>query len=118
MGYRQREVVILKQPHKLPDGTELFHPFLIISCDRANSKEKHYSGVMMTASKHTDGFTFNIDNSMFERPLGKEHCQIRLYIIASFREIDIREIKNRMLKIHFQALIQQITTYTLSIDNT
>jgi hypothetical protein len=114
--YNQRDVV--KVNALLPTGGEAVHPFLIISCNRANSKENYYTGVMMTGSAHTDGSTFEVENNMFERPLQKENCQLRLYILVSFPESKIKEFVSRMKKIHFAQVIQEIKDYVLVVDNT
>ena len=117
MKYNQRDLVWLNEPTSLPDGTELDHPVLLISCNSANSREDYYTAVMMTTTTHTDMFSFKVDNTMFEGRLDKENCQIRLYILLPIREVKIRKFANRMKKIHFENLIKQIKDYVLSIDN-
>ena len=114
MPYHQRDLVNVSKT--LPDGTTLPHPFLIISCRSANSIENYYTGVMMTASNTTDIFSFLVSDLMFESPLEKNNCQFRLYIIVSFRECDIKSFKNRMKKVHFKAVADQIKDYVLSLD--
>jgi hypothetical protein len=114
--YNQRDLVWLNDPAILPDGTELDHPVLIISCSAANSRENHYTAVMMTASSHTDLFSFKLHNTMFESPLAKEGCQIRMYILLSIRQVKIKKMVNRMKKIDFENLTKQIKEYVLAID--
>lgn len=113
--YRQRDLVKVRK--ELPTGEVLRHPFLILSCHNSNSQENFYTGVMMTASTHYDGFSFRVDNTMFERPLEKTNCQLRLYILASFRAEDVEQLLSRMKKIHFQQVIDEIKAYTLCVDN-
>lgn len=113
--YNQRDVVKVKA--SLPTGGEAVHPFLIISCNRANSKENYYTGVMMSATAHRDGSTFAVENNMFERPLEKENCQLRLYILVSFSESKITERLSKMKRIHFKEVIEEIKDYVLVIDN-
>lgn len=106
--YLQGDLVFLKDPIVLPDGKNLDHPVLIISSDIANAYEHSYTGVMMTASTITDKFSFPVDNLMFESPLDKTGCQLRLYIIVGFRESDIRVFKNRMKRPYLQTVLKQI----------
>lgn len=84
MPYTQRDLVWLHDPIPLPDGTTLPHPVLIISCSTANSFEKSYTGVMMSATAHRDKFSFPCTDDMFEGPL-KANSQLRLYIIIGFK---------------------------------
>ena len=100
----------------LPDGTVKEHPFIIISCSAANRKEDYYTGVMISATKHTDQFSMELEHSMFEAKLDKDDCQVRLYIVVSFRESNVRKWKNRMIKGHFKALMEELKGYVFSID--
>lgn len=113
--YNQRDVV--KVTETLPTGEVARHPFLIVSCGRANSKENYYTGVMMTATTHKDGSTFALENNMFESPLEKENCQLRLYILVSFPESRIEKFMTRMKRIHFKQVIEEIKDYVLVVDN-
>jgi len=115
MPYKQRDVV--KISAQLPDGNTATHPFVIISCGVANSRENFYTGVMMTGSTHKDVFSFSIADSMFESPLEKGNCHIRLYILTSFREIQVTKFVSRMKKAFFVQLVKQITEITFKVDN-
>lgn len=108
MNYSQGDLVFLKQPNTLPDGQVLKHPILIVSHNTANIAEDFYTGVMMTSSNHKDKFSFQVDNTMFESPIEKEGCQLRLYIIFSFREADIHRLVSRIKKPHLKNLLIQI----------
>lgn len=112
--YNQRDVVMVK--NDVPTGENLRHPFLIVSCHRANSKENYYTGVMMTSSSYKDGSTFALENNMFESPLEKEHCQLRLYILVSFPESKIERFLSKMKRLHFQQVIDEIKEYVLVVD--
>lgn len=106
--YLQGDLVYLNDPIKLPDGTELHHPVLIISSNHANSHENSYTGVMMSSTKSKDRFSFFVDNSMFESPLEKIGCQLRLYIIIGFKESDIRTFKNRIKSMYLIQILKQV----------
>ena len=114
MAFRQRDVV--KVTAMLPDGNEAVHPFVIISCNNANSREGHYTGVMMTGSASTNLFSFPVNDSMFESPLEKGNCQIRTHIFTSFKESSKTKLMTRMKRLPFEQLIAQITQYALMID--
>lgn len=116
MPYNQKDLVWLKDPIPLPDGTELPHPVLIISCTAANSMENFYTGIMMTASAHKDKFSFPVTNEMFEGNLNKANCQLRLYLTVSFMESNIVRLENRMKKIHFKNVIEQIVDYVICVE--
>lgn len=114
MAYRQREVV--KVEAKMPNGDVLTHPYIIISCSMANSYEKYYTGVMISATKYTDRFTFILADSMFEGPLEKTGCQVRTKLIISFSENDIRKLMTRMRLLPFKNLIEDIKGTVFSVD--
>lgn len=114
MKFKQGDVVMVNHP--LPDGTVKSHPFVIISCSLANSKENYYTGVMMSSTSHTDIFSMDLDDTMFERPL-KPGSQIRLYIIVSFPEAKVNNIMNVMNKKHLKHLLKQIHEFVLCPDS-
>ena len=113
--YKQGDLVKLKVVSLLPDGTEKFHPFLIISNSNSNSIENSYIGVMMTASSVSDRYSFKCSNEMFESPLEKTGCHLRMHIIAMLTENDILKFSNRMLPIYTDNLIKEIQSRILSI---
>lgn len=117
MAYKQRDVVKIP-PTSLPDGQSLKHPFLIISCNDVNTKEKvnYYTGVMMTGSPSSDRYSFPLDASMFEGHLEKAHCQLRLHILVSFHENKIEKLITRMNKKDFIQVLQQIKDTVFAID--
>lgn len=101
----------------MPDGQQLTHPFLILSCEAARQKEPgFYYGVMMTTSSYVDRYSFPISQDMFDGHLPKEGNQIRLYIISSFRESDIDGLIAKMKKPDFKNLMTQLKDYSLPVD--
>lgn len=114
MPYQQRDLVYVEMP--LPTGAVEKHPFLIISCRAASTMESYHTAIMMTSSKLKDKFSFPTEDNMFESPLRKTDCQLRLYIIVSFPDQKIKEFITRMKPIHFQAVLQQIKEYVLIMD--
>lgn len=115
MSFQQRDVV--KVEAQLPDGNSAIHPFLIISCRAASNMENYYTGVMMTGNTQEDIYSFALENNMFERPLEKSNCQLRLYILVSFNENRIRSLLSRMNKVPFAEVLDRIKNYVLLIDN-
>lgn len=115
MPHQQRDVVKIKE--ELPDGTIKVHPFLIISCARANSMENTYVGVMMTASTHKDAFTFNLNDDMFESRLEKGNCQLRLYIVSYFTEVRVSKLISRMKKVYFKQVVEEMKNYVFCVDH-
>ncbi len=113
-AYNQRDVVMVEM--ELPTGLKETHPYLIISCRNANAKENFYSGVMMTASTHSDRYSFPVSNEMFESPLRKSGCQLRLYVIGSFRQENIKVLLSKMKKVDFKNVLEEIKDYVLLID--
>lgn len=112
--YKQGDIVWLKNPYPVPDGTLLHHPVLIISSDTANGYEKYYTGVMMTTSIHTDKYTFKCHSQYFEGYMKEEHCQIRLYIILSFREDDVKSKMNKLKPAILIEVLKQIRDYVFT----
>lgn len=108
MKYKQGDLVSLRKPILLPDDTSLAHPVLIVSSDFSNSYENHYTGLMMTSSVITDRFSFSCKNNMFERPLEKTGCHLRLYILVGFNESEVSTFKNRMEKSYLIQVIDQL----------
>lgn len=114
-NYKQGQIVNLITPIKLPDGSNLFHPVLIINSNRAISYEGYYIGVMMSATAHRDRYTFICDPNMFETPL-KECSNFRTYILVSFFESDVKELKSTMKPLHFGRLLNEIRMNVFNQD--
>lgn len=113
--YRQGDLVFLTIPVPLPDGTELEHPVLIISNETPNSIENSYIAVMMSATAHTDRFSFLCEDSMFESPLAKSGCNFRIHIIINIREVQISRFVNRIKPVYLKALLKQINERIFSV---
>lgn len=117
MPYRQRDLVWIKNA-EMPDGKNLTHPFLILSCEAARAQEPgYYYGIMMTGSVHRDRYSFPVSKEMFEGPLQKESTHLRLYIISSFRENRINGLVTRMMKRDFQRVLDEIKNFVLVADS-
>ena len=116
INYSQGDVVYLNDPSLLPDLTELTHPFVIISSDVSNRNEKWYTGLMMTSSAQKDKFTFPCDNIMFESPLKKDNCQIRIYLTTSFPESYISKLYTKMKKQFLKNLIEDFKDLVLNCN--
>lgn len=109
MKYKQGDLVNLIDPIVLPDGKALSHPVLIISNNVANSYEDYYTGVMMTSTIYKDKFSLEVDDSMFQNPLRKQGSHLRLYLLISFREVNISGAPiNEMKKVHLKHVLNQI----------
>ena len=114
--YRQGDLLMLFDPIKIPKGSPLAHPILIISSNRSNNYEDFYTGVMMSSTSHTDRFTFSCEDGMFDSPLVKKNCQLRMYILLSFKAIEVKGLLNRIKPIHLTAVLRQIKELVFSID--
>lgn len=113
--YKQRDIVVLKEYPKLPDGTDNEdHPILIISNDSSNSYESFYTGLMISATEHVDRFSFPLDKSQTNSPMRKPGSQIRLRIVISFREEDVSGKKNELTKNAFPHVRQRFVETVLS----
>jgi hypothetical protein len=115
MPYNQGDLVTLKNPVALPDGSELRHPVLIINSKRTGY-EAYYTGVMMTGTPKNDRYSFKCENQMFTTPLGKDNCEFRTYLIFGFNETDISALKSTMKKPHLTGLINHIKDHIFKID--
>lgn len=114
MKYKQRDLVFVELA--CPDGKILRHPYLIVSNRSANSHEKYYTGVMMSATDHKDRFSFPVDSAMFEGDLRKSGCNLRLYIITGFREEQVGQLITTMHIRDFKNVVEEINDIIFSID--
>jgi hypothetical protein len=117
---RQRDVIIVYD-RLPPDGKTQKHPFIVLSCQRAIEFQHSFIGIMMTSSEnYDDAFSYYVTDEMFEKPLKEENCQLRLHIISHLMEHDLDEtVKqpvNRMKKIDFDKLLDEIFNLTFSLD--
>lgn len=121
MPFYQRDIVKVKL--KLPDGSEKTHPYLIISCEDANSREsdRTYLGVMVTHSQSRDKFSISIKKEMMETHWDDSPAQqIRTTIFGYFTDKNIsRDITHhvgRMKKIHFENILGQVKDFVFKLD--
>ena len=123
MPFKQRQIVKVKKGLPDENGEIKTHPFLIISCETVNASEPErvYIGVMMTHNQRTDKFTFKIEPDMLEGQWKEEWCQIRLYIIATFKESQISRDMTHFLgtikPIPFNVILERIKNYVLIKDS-
>lgn len=105
----QREVYMLPFPAVLDDG-ETNHPFIVLSCDEANDNNDHtFIGVMITSSRFTDDNSFYLTDEMFEKPLAKQNCHVRMHLITLCIKEDIQRARvNKMREKHFHQLMKTI----------
>lgn len=114
--YKQGDLLYLIDPIKIPKGEALPHPVLIISSNTSNSYENFYTGVMLSATKDTDKFSFPVNNQMFESNLEKPECNFRTYIVVSFKESEVNRLLNRIKPVFLKALMEHIKNYTFCVD--
>lgn len=117
----QRDVVEVE--FKLPsDGRTEKHPVIILSNNEINNAESGFVGVMMTSQSHyqDDEYSFELDDSMFTKPLGTAFSAARIHLIGNFVNKDIitnRNSGNQMRIEPFKRLLVNInrTTFNLKI---
>lgn len=113
--YKQGDVVYLYNPLTMPKGEPLEHPIFIISSNTSNAYENRYTGIMMSATSLKDKFSFMLENSMFERPL-KPNSQLRLYLVFSFNESEIRNLHSRVTSsVYTKIIIKNFTELVLAV---
>ena len=107
MPVNQREVYFLPHPFdpKVPE-----HPHIVLSVLNANNHEQTFIAVMITTSEHYhDDYSFDLNNSMFEKPLAKEGSHVRMHLLTLALEEDrIGPCKNKMKKFFFDQLMESI----------
>ena len=116
----QREVVEVH--FRLPDNGRLEnHPVIIISNSSINNTERGFVAIMMT-SEHDDEdeYSFEIKDSMFEKPIGKAVSAVRLHLIGNFMNTDIipnSHSGNKMKEEVFRRLLVHINRITFKLTN-
>lgn len=117
----QRDVVEVE--FRLPsEGTYEKHPVIVLSNDEINNEEGGFVAVMMTSQEHYRGdeYSFDLDDTMFTKPLGKPYSAARVHLIGNFMNFDIIPNKNsgNQMRIEpFKRLLVNInrTTFNLKI---
>lgn len=115
---QQREVVEVQ--FRLPsDGRFEHHPVIVLSNDEINEEEEGFVAVMMTSQeKHKgDEYSFEVDSSMFTKPLNKPFSAVRLHLIGNFLQKDIIRNSNtgNQMKIEpFKRLLMNLNSTTFN----
>lgn len=93
MTISQRQIVEVE--FRLPpDGRYLRHPCIVISNEEINDEEEAFVAVMMTTDIRylNDLYSFEIRNSMLNKPHNESFCAVRMHLIGHFLYKDI--VKN------------------------
>lgn len=117
----QRDIVEVE--FRLPsDGRLEKHPVIVLSNEDINSCEEGFVAVMMTSESRYKGdeYSFELDDSMFTKPLGKPFSAARIHLVGNFMDDDIipnRNVGNQMRIEPFKRLLVNInsTTFNLKI---
>jgi mRNA-degrading endonuclease toxin of MazEF toxin-antitoxin module len=117
----QREVYYLPFPFGSENGED--HPYIVISTKSSNAKEQTFLAVMITASAKNDDYTFSVQDNMFEKPLLKAKCQVRMHLIvfALYENVDHQKYKigkpvTAMKKFYFEQLMKSIGLLIFDCD--
>jgi hypothetical protein len=112
MPYQQRDIIKVART-----GIAEAHPFLIISSDISIQAEQDplYVGVMLTHTQFKNRFTIPITPDMVDGSITADWQQVRMHMIASFREShiskDATKYLGKMKVAHFNAVLDQIKDY-------
>jgi mRNA-degrading endonuclease toxin of MazEF toxin-antitoxin module len=106
MPINQREVYLLPHPF---DTTAEAHPHIILSHRDANNHERTFIAVMITSSPRKDDFSFDLVDDMFEKPLAKQGCHVRMHLLTLALDEDISShLLTKMKKQYFDELMRSI----------
>lgn len=106
MAIDQKDVYLL--PFPFNDGTQ-DHPFIVLSIKEANEIENTFIAVMITSSAYRDDFSFDLNDNMFEKPLDKKGCHVRMHLVTIYLGKEIRGRKlNTMKELYFKELMSTI----------
>jgi uncharacterized protein YukJ len=107
MVVNQRDVFLLPHPF---DSQGEPHPHIVLSVKEANEQENTFVVVMITSSGKTiDDFSFMLSDEMFEKPLQKKNCHVRMHLLtSSFDEYIDRPKINTMKVAPFKELMKSI----------
>ena len=111
----QRDVFLLPHPF---DSKVDFHPFIVLSTQEANEYENTFTAVMITSSEYRrDDFSFDLVNEMFDHPLPKTNCHVRMHLLTLCLTEEIRGNKlNRMKEVYFKQLMLAIGDLIFNYD--
>lgn len=106
MAINQREVYLLPFPL---DSTTQDHPFIVLSIKEANEIENTFIAVMITSSAYKDDLSFDLNDSMFDKPLHKKGCHVRMHLVTIYLTKEIIGKKlNTMKEFYFKQLMATI----------
>ena len=113
MAVKQREVYILPFPDVLysKEKDQEDHPFIVLSCDESNdNNDNTFIGVMISGMKYKDDNSFELSDDMFDKPLAKPGCHVRMHLITLCIKKDIltKNPVNTMLERDFRFLMKNI----------
>ncbi len=116
MAISQRDVYLL--PHPITPSSVAPHPFIVLSVQEANESEKTFVAVMITGSEHTrDDYSFDLKDEMFDKPLAKDGCHVRMYLITLMLDEDVIGNRlNRMKEFYFKELMASIGDLIFNYD--
>jgi hypothetical protein len=108
MAVNQRDVYLLPHPYGNNHGEPHLH--IVLSVLEANQYENTFVAVMITSSSVTrDDFSFTLYDQMFEKPLAKKNCHVRMHLMTlSFGEDIDRPKINTMKPAPFKELMRSI----------
>lgn len=115
MTVNQRDVFLLPHPF---DNKAAPHPHIVLSVTEANQQENTFVTVMVTSSDKTiDDFSFMLSDGMFEKPLQKQNCHVRMHLLTSSFGEDINRPKiNTMRPAPFKQLMKSIGDLIFNYD--
>lgn len=116
MPINQREVYLL--PHPWDNNAER-HPFIVLSIEDANAHERTFLAVMITSEQaRIHDFSFHLRDDMFEKPLKKPRCHVRMHLIMMAFDEETKDIPpvNKMKKIYFDELMKNIGDMIFNYD--
>jgi hypothetical protein len=115
MSFKKGDIISLD--FEMPDtGEYLEHSSVIISCDEMYQKEKCYLCAMMTSNGKSDRFTFQLDNTMLEKPSSKTDTQVRCHLITYVWEGHIKQSSSPLNRVNanaMQRLLERINVNVL-----
>ena len=117
MPFQRGDIVWV--PFTIPHNNKIEdHPALIISNQHVFDLDECYLSVMLTSSEHVDMFTFQITNSMLQKPESTSFSQARCHLIAYMLDSHIasNHPHNKMKQDYVDRLVQHIVTVALE-DN-
>src|SRR5258708_25496609 len=90
MPFLKGEIISVEfeMPHS---GDWLLHPGVIISCADVYNHDKCYVCAMMSSNGEDDRFSFQLTNSMLEKPGNTQNSQVRCHLITYVREVYIKQ---------------------------